>query len=204
MGMVKRYKNIIFDLGGVMIEWSPEKFLQEAFSDQERVPTEFVEVFNSLLWATHDGGWFTREEVFAKLPEQYDRALFSSLVYRLAGYLHPVQPMIDLFFDLKAKGYKVYLLSNMPKEMYGDLVQMHDFFAHADGQLLSFEVGAIKPMPQIYQALLNKYQLEAKECLFIDDREDNVYAGKKAGIEGVVCKDPAYVIQQLQTLRILP
>lgn len=197
------HKNIIFDLGGVMFEWAPEKFLEQAFSNHDRIPTELAPIFNSLLWAAHDGGWFSREEVFAKLPYKYDRALFAKLVYDLPSLMPPIQSMIDLFFELKAQGHKVYILSNMPREMYLELNDLHDFFKHADGLLFSFEVGSIKPMPQIYQELLSRYQLDPKECLFIDDREDNVHAGKKLGIAGIVCKNPAQVRQELKSLNIL-
>jgi len=193
-----QYKNIIFDLGGVMIEWAPEKFIREAFADQERVPTELAQVFSSLLWAAHDGGWFSREELIAKLPEKYDRALFRSFVSQLADLMHPIVPMVDLFYELKAQGYKVYFLSNMPSEMYHELALRHDFFKHTDGQLISFQVGSIKPMPQFYQALLSMHGLDPKESLFIDDLEGNIEAARKLGIEGIVYKHPDQVREELK------
>jgi putative hydrolase of the HAD superfamily len=183
-----------------MVEWAPERFIREAFADQERVPTELAQVFGSLLWAAHDGGWFSREEVIAKLPEKYDRALFKVFVSQLTNLMHPIMPMVDLFYELKTQGYKVYFLSNMPNEMYQELILRHDFFKHPDGQLISFQVGSIKPMPQIYQALLSMHQLNPEECLFIDDREDNIEAAQKLGIEGIVYKHPDQVKEELKRL----
>lgn len=187
------YKNIIFDLGGVLIEWSPIKHLQEL-----QVPLHFNEVFNSLLWASHDGGCLSRSEVIAKLPGHYDKEVFSYCVSNIAQKLAPIQEMIDLFHEVRRQGYKVYILSNMPKETHEELVELHDFFNYPDGEIYSYKVGAIKPQPQIYEALLNTYKLHPHESIFIDDREENILAAKKFGIEGIVCQNPTQVRKELK------
>ncbi len=188
------YKNIIFDLGGVLLDWNPVGFLKEL-----GFPSHFVEVFNSLLWATHDGGLLTRQEVVEKLPSQYDKALFADCIARIAPCLRPVKEMIEIFHHVREKGYGVYILSNMPKEMHEELVQLHDFFQLPTGQIYSYAVKAIKPQPQIYEALQAKYQLNGAESIFIDDREENVLAASKFGIDGIVHQNPAQTRLELLT-----
>jgi putative hydrolase of the HAD superfamily len=192
-----KYKNIIFDLGNVLLEWNPQRFLK-----QLELPVHFKEVFQSLLWATHDGGLLTREELVAKLPAQYDKKVFADCIGRIAPFLTPIPEMIEMLHEVR-KGYKVYILSNMPKELHHELKQLHDFFNYFDGQVYSYEVKAIKPQPQIYQALLNNYNLKGHESVFIDDLEGNVRAAKELGIEGIVCKNPAQVRAELQSLKII-
>lgn len=192
------YKNIIFDLGNVLLEWNPQGFLE-----QMQLPMHFLEVFNSLLWATHDGGLLSREEVVAKLPAQYDREVFAYCIDRIAPFLVVIPEMVEILHEVRRKGYKVYILSNMPKEMHQELLQLHDFFKYFDGQLYSYEVGAIKPQPQIYEILLKNYKLKGQESLFIDDREENVRAAKELGIEGIVCRSPSQVRSELQVYKII-
>jgi glucose-1-phosphatase len=195
---MKKYKNIIFDLGNVLLEWNPQRFLKEL-----ELPTHFKEIFQSLLWATHDGGLLTREELIAKLPGHYDKEIFASCLEKIASFLTPIPEMIEMLHEVR-KDYRVYILSNMPKELHHELKQLHDFFNYFDGQVYSYEVKAIKPQPQIYQALLSSYQLKSHESVFIDDLEGNVRAAKELGIEGIVCKNPAQVRAELQLLSIIP
>ena len=162
-----------------------------------------MEVFHSLLWATHDGGLLTREELIAKLPSHYDKEVFAFCVERIASFLLPIPEMIETMHEVRRKGYKVYILSNMPQELHHELRELHDFFKYFDGQVYSYEVKAIKPQPQIYQALINNYKLKEHESIFIDDLETNIRAAKELGIEGIVCKNPAQVRSELQFLKII-
>jgi putative hydrolase of the HAD superfamily len=181
-------KNIIFDVGGVLLEWNPPKFLK-----QLGLPSQLAEVFESLLWAMHDGGLLSRQELIAKLPAHVDRDVFTYCAGKIAGQLQPIPEMIDLFHELRRQGYKIYILSNMPEEMHLELAQLHDFFAHPDGQLFSYQVKAIKPQPQIYEALLQRYKLHPEESIFIDDRLDNVVAAQRLKIEAIRCESPSQV-----------
>ena len=196
--MEKQYKNIIFDVGNVLLEWNPKGFLEEL-----KLPDHFLEVFSSLLWATHDGGLLSRQELVAKLPSQYDKEAFAHCIDRIAPFLNPIQEMHEILHEVRRKGYKVYILSNMPQELHEELKELHDFFHHFDGQVYSYEVKAIKPQPQIYQVLLSNYQLNAHESIFIDDLEINIRAAKDLGIEGILCQTPAQVRTELFIRKIV-
>jgi putative hydrolase of the HAD superfamily len=196
--MEPKYKNIIFDLGNVLLEWNPQRFLKEL-----EFPIHFMEIFHSLLWATHDGGLLTRAEMIDKLPSHYDKEAFAECVSRIAPHLILIPEMLETVHEVRRNGYKVYILSNMPKELHEELKRLHDFFDHFDGQVYSYEVKAIKPQPQIYQALINNYNLKEHESVFIDDLEMNIRAAKELGIEGIVCKNPSQVRSELQALRVI-
>lgn len=185
-------KNIIFDVGGVLLEWNPTKFLKEL-----DLPSHFKEVFDSLLWAMHDGGLVTREELIQKLPDHIEKDVFSHCVSKIAAKLEPIPEMIDLFHALHRQGYKIYILSNMPHEMHLELAELHDFFAHPAGQVFSYQVKAIKPQPQIYEELLRAYKLFPEETVFIDDRADNVAAAERLQIKAIRCESPAQVRNDL-------
>lgn len=188
----EKYKNIIFDLGAVIFQWTPEKFLDDA-----KLPSHYIEIFHSSLWLEHDGGKMTRENVIAHLPPQYDKELFRGFVSTLTKRMEPIPPMIQLFHELKAQGFKTFILSNMPLEMHQELDQMHDFFKYADGAVISGKVGQVKPNVDIYQTLLTKYHLDAHSSLFIDDKKENIQAAQALGIDGIICKDPKQVRREL-------
>ena len=181
-------KNVIFDVGGVLLEWNPHKFLK-----QFDLPTHFNDVFQSLLWAMHDGGLLSREELIHKLPSHIEKEVFSHCIKKIAGHLEPISEMIDLFHTLRRQGYKVYILSNMPEEMHQELAALHDFFKAAEGEVFSYQVKAIKPQPQIYEALLEQYKLYPEETVFIDDRIDNIVAADRLKIKTIHCQSPAQV-----------
>ena len=179
---VKKYKNIVFDVGGVLIEWKPHTF-----------PDNFKGVFQSALWGAHDAGVLSRQEVVEKLPDHCDREQFRHFVNTLHHKLTAIPDMVDLFHTVKKMGYRSYILSNMSREMYRELYALHEFFQHADGQIISAHIGTIKPLAAIYEALLSTYSLNRDECLFIDDLEENIAAAQRVGIDGIVCKDSTQV-----------
>jgi putative hydrolase of the HAD superfamily len=183
-------KYIVFDLGGVMIEWTPESFILEVFKEEKK---EMADVLRSPLWWSHDAGILTREELFAKLPKNCHEENFRQLVSHLHQLMKVKPEMVELMREVKTKGYKIYILSNMPEELYLELKSLHDFFTLADGELISHTVKSLKPLPQIYEALFSMFNLDPKEGLFIDDSHENISSAKKLGLEGILFQSPAQV-----------
>lgn len=193
------YRNIIFDLGGVMFEWAPEKLVRE-----RNLPLGFSDIVTSPLWLAHDGGFVSREEVIEKSSfSEKERTKLQEFLGSLHRYLRPIPEMHALLQEVRDKGYKVYILSNMPQEMQRELSGIHDFMKKVDGAVYSYQVKCIKPMEKIYQHLLSTYQLEPKECLFIDDLEMNVLAAKAQGMGGIVFKNPFQVREELKNLNVV-
>lgn len=113
---------------------------------------------------------------------------------------------LALMRKAKEKGYKVYLLSNIGKEHLEHHLQRKDLrviFDIADGAVYSYEVGAIKPEPAIYQVLLNKYNLRPEECLFFDNHQEMIDGAKAVGIDGILYRNHDKVVHELKRRKIL-
>ena len=147
------YKNIVFDFGGVMVDFDPHKYLIDLFGNRGLEEEVYDLTFGSREWRLLDAGRIT---------------------------LRPRRRMQTLVAQLKQRGYCVYYLSNIPEDVL-DLLMHRDFEGLFDGGVASCEVKINKPDPRIYQALLDKYHLRADECIFIDDRADNLVAASALG-----------------------
>ena len=178
------YKNIIFDLGGVMVDFDPKTYLVDRFCNAEIEEQVSQLTFESEEWKLLDAGLITRSEANLRMlarAKEYGRAFEVQGV--LDDWMHILRPrrrMQALVEQLKQHGYCVYYLSNIPEDVL-DLLMHRDFEGLFDGGVASCEVKVNKPDPRIYQALLDKYHLRADECIFIDDRADNLVAASALG-----------------------
>ena len=179
------YKNIIFDLGGVMVDFDPKTYLVDRFCNAEVEEQVSQLTFESEEWKLLDAGLITRSEANLRMlarAKEYGRAFEVQGV--LDDWMHILRPrrrMQALVEQLKQHGYCVYYLSNIPEDVLALLME-RDFKGLFDGGVASCEVKINKPDPRIYQALLDKYQLKADECIFIDDRADNIKAASLLGL----------------------
>ena len=160
-------KNIVFDLGGVLFA-----------RDKSKCTPELLEFFSflraprmPLFWEEYDRGTSTLEEVTATISGMTGRPVETcAAVLRLAVDLQePVKPTERLVGDLKAAGYRLYVLSNMSREFI-DFLRRFPVYGLFDGEVVSCEEHTVKPEPRIYEILLERYGLPPSETLFIDDR----------------------------------
>ena len=186
------YKNIIFDLGGVMVDFDPKTYLVDRFCNAEVEEQVSQLTFESEEWKLLDAGLITRSEANLRMlarAKEYGRAFEVQGV--LDDWLHILRPrrrMQELVQRLKNHGYSVYYLSNIPQDVL-ELFQTRGVLDNFDGGVASCEVHINKPDPRIYQALLDKYSLRASECVFIDDNLANVQAAFALGFAGIQMKD---------------
>ncbi|WP_418992033.1 HAD family hydrolase [Alistipes sp.] len=174
-------KNIVFDLGGVLFARDKTRCAEEfgdffAFVRAEEMPR---------FWEEYDRGTSTMEEVIRTLcrindcpPERCRHYLQRSIDLQ-----EPVKPTEQLVRELKAAGYKLYVLSNMSREFIAFL-RRFPVYGLFDGEVVSCEVGTVKPEPRIYEILLERYRLDPAETLFVDDRQANIDAAERLGIRG--------------------
>ena len=175
-------KNIVFDLGGVVVAHNEEGFkakLGEFFSfvfgpDMKCVPS---------FWVDYDLGVLTIDETAAEVAKyrNCDVAEAKANMLQAIALQEEVAPTVELIKELKAKGYKLYVLSNMSKE-YIEYLRKLPVFEHFDYQVVSCEIHLGKPNPKIYEYLLSHCGLTASETIFIDDRKDNVEVAEQVGI----------------------
>ena len=186
------YKNIIFDLGGVMVDFDPKTYLVDRFCNAEVEEKVSQLTFESDEWKQLDAGLITRSEANLKmLAHAKELGCTFEVQGVLDDWMHILRPrrkMQELVQRLKAKGYCVYYLSNIPEDVLALLTE-RDLKGLFDGGVASCEVHINKPDPRIYQALLDKYSLKAGESVFIDDRLDNVQAAFRLGFAGIQMKE---------------
>ena len=172
-------KNIVFDLGRVVFAQDPAKSTEHfkqffSYVSQSPMPQ---------FWVDYDLGVSSLDRVAEELAlyrgveSTYARDMISQAI----GKQETIKPTAALIADLKKAGYKLYVLSNMSRDFI-DFLRKQAVYANFDGEVVSCEVGVVKPMPEIYDILLDKFSLEASQTLFIDDRRENIDAAATKGI----------------------
>ena len=186
------YKSIVFDLGGVMVDFDPKSYLVDLLCNAEMEKKVYELTFGSEEWKLMDAGLISRFEGNKRMLE---RAQQEGCSFEVQGVLddwihilHVRHRMQELVRRMKNHGYCVYYLSNIPQDVL-DLLRQRGVLDRFDGGVASCEVHINKPDPRIYQALLDKYHLKAEECVFIDDRLENVQTAFSMGFAGVQMKD---------------
>ncbi len=182
-------KNIVFDMGGVLIDFNFDRTLNEYF------PSEYHDILNELvfknpIWRELDAGRrrsdeFTAE-VLPKLPAE-TRELMTEMLSDFYDYMPPFPDMEDLVRRLKTAGYNVYLLSNATPRFFDRYLDI-PAISLMDGMFISCLYKLLKPQPEIYEAFCNKFSLKAEECFFIDDMPENIKGAVDYGMSGFVYK----------------
>ena len=187
-------KNVIFDLGNVLIDFKPIKYIKSLGYDDEKALEIFNKTIKDPIWAVMDRGIYRDKESYVKafktkypeIKDDIDKFLGGPWIENVIFPLKDNLKMIDL---VKEKGLKYYILSNYPKDAFEYTYNMCPFIQNGDGMVISYDVLMIKPDKNIYLKLLDKYGLKANECLFIDDLDINVEGAKSVGINAIVFKD---------------
>ena len=179
-------KNIVFDLGAVVVDWDPVKLANNYINKEVTPKTLFESGFFEKYWADFDRGVYTEEEIVSKMSEHsgYSLAGCAHLVTYIKHSLVDIPRTVSLIKKLHSLGYNLFCLSNMSNSYY-DYLKTREFFNYFHGQIISAHENMIKPEPEIYKLLLNRYNLIPEETLFIDDLHDNVIAAQKEGIQTV-------------------
>lgn len=197
-----KYKNIVFDLGAVLLHFNPKELLKDLFGLGDDGGVDVLKWLKDPIWFDMDRGLFSPEQVSDRLAGEFGRENMLKYLYEMANRLKPIPQGIEILNQVRQQGYKTYILSNLSEFCYIK-VKDCDFIKNFDGAIYSYQHKCAKPDEQIYRKLLETYNLKAEECLFIDDLEANINGGKQLGIDGIVCKDHDYVLAQLKFLKVL-
>lgn len=182
------FKNVIFDLGGVLVNFNPHNFLLERFCNASIEKQVYDITFGSEEWKQLDAGNLTRLQGNALMMEKA----------RTAGCAFEVQCVLDdwmralrtkthtvaIMRRLHKMGFRLFYLSNIAEDTFKE-IQQRDFFSLFEGGIASYEVHINKPDPIIYEALMRYYQLSYSETLFIDDAKENVATAYELGLTGI-------------------
>ena len=189
-------KNIVFDLGNVLVKFDSNELIYSFFNERQEEVKSFY--FDS-LWDEYDQGLYSVEEMIEKGVKQFPELelCIKKLMYHWTEFVIPLKDNVAYIKDLKRFGYKVYILSNIPEDDTKYL-RSCGVFDNIDGGVFSYEYKKIKPDPEIFHILLKKYDLKVSECLFLDDRKDNVVAASNLGFETIEVKDSSKVIDLIK------
>ncbi|MGH4139378.1 HAD family hydrolase [Clostridium sp.] len=178
-------KNIIFDIGNVLLEFNPIDYLKKTFNDGNIEKLLYKEIFQSEEWIHLDRGILTQDQAVNTITlRNPDHEIhIKKCMDNWIDILTPIDSTVKIINDLKEKGYKLYLLSNFHSLAFETICSKYNFFKKFDGGIISYKENLLKPEPEIYTKLLNTYKLNAEECLFIDDTLVNIEAAAKLGIK---------------------
>ena len=179
-------KNIVFDMGGVLLDFNPTASLKKYFSDDNDIKLLLKEIFSGSDWAKLDKGTMTVEgaveNACKRLPERL-HANIRLLMEHWADEMPPVEKMLPLVRELKQKGYGIYLLSNAPLNFHTYRHRIPGV-AYFDGFIVSSDWLVVKPERRIYEILFEQFSLVPEECFFIDDLQVNIEGAQAAGMGG--------------------
>ena len=179
-------KNVVFDVGGVLLDWNPLSILEKMF-DKERAEILKQNMMDTPYWAELDRGALEIEDavkIFSKDIPHLENDIEFALT-NFIDYLPPIQENVEVLKHLSGKGFRLFVLSNFQKEAFDTAVEKFEFFKLFDGMVVSARINMIKPDKEIYDYILNEYQLKGNETVFFDDTIKNIHAASAVGIIGV-------------------
>lgn len=198
-------KNIIFDIGGVLVSFEPDRVFREMGLPEEEVQILYQHTAKSPYWKELDRGVLPKEEVFQTMvntmPQAYRKDAMEFFTKRIPEAVTSFDYSADWLKGLKERGYNIYLLTNYPEWLF----ETHwkkgfTFVPYVDGKVVSGKVKLIKPDHAIYETIIKKYSLNPAESVFIDDVKENVQAAKETGLNAIHFTNINDVKNQLEKL----
>lgn len=201
---MKQIDTIIFDLGGVLIDWNPEYVYLDVFNgDRQKMKWFFDEICTSEWNLNQDAGYplaKATEERIAMFPEHKELIeMFYGRWEEMLG--DAIDDTVEILAQLRNR-FKVVALTNWSHETFPVALEKFDFLHWFEGIIVSGEEKTRKPFQDIYELTLNKFNLTAETSIFIDDNYENIQAANALGINGIHFKSPEQLKEQLSTFNI--
>jgi haloacid dehalogenase superfamily, subfamily IA, variant 3 with third motif having DD or ED len=179
-------RNIIFDLGNVLISFRPEEYLIKNNYPEAKRKIIHSDIFGSNEWLLLDNGDISTPEAIDSIAGKSSlrRQEIALIFNKRTEIMSAVDNNTKLVPGLKKVGYRLYYLSNFPADIFDEVKRSYPFFKYFDGGIISAIVRYSKPNPEIFRLLLEKYGLNPSECFFIDDHEENILVAESIGMKG--------------------
>ena len=201
-----RLENIVFDLGGVLVDWNPKYLYNKVFyHDKNRISSFLSQVCTSEWNVEQDAGRSLADAtqlLVEKFPEEetYIRMYYDRWEEMLRG---EIKDTVTLLEDLKARNeHNLFALTNWSAETFPIALERFDFLGFFEGIVVSGEERTRKPFRKIYEILFDRYNINPSSSIFIDDSLNNVEAAVELGMKGVHFKNPEQLISELRTFGI--
>jgi HAD superfamily hydrolase (TIGR01509 family) len=195
---------IVFDLGGVVLNWNPIQIIETVFPDLQAPETTDLarEIFKTDTedsdWLLFDKGLLSSSEVINRLTNRTGkpRAAFEQLIEQTAHHLQPIPQCLEIMRGLKKNGHPLYFLSNMPEAYANFLIETQDFFAIFEDGIFSSSVNLVKPDAAIFKLAAERWEFVTPP-IFIDDSKDNTAASESLGWYAIHFTNPANLVNRL-------
>jgi putative hydrolase of the HAD superfamily len=185
-------KNIIFDLGNVLLEFKPLDYLKGILKNDVIVDDIYKSIFLSEEWVMLDSGTITQEEAVKQICSRSPKneMYIKQCMDKWFDILTPIEKNVKILNKLKQKGYKLYILSNFHALAFEIVSNKYDFFKCFDGGIISYKENLLKPQPEIFNRLIEEYNIKAEESLFIDDTLANIEAANSLDFKTIHFNSP--------------
>jgi 2-haloacid dehalogenase len=200
-------QDIIFDLGGVLIDWNPNYVFDKVFEGREEEKKFFFDNICTPDWNEEQDAGRSLEEATQLLvnrhPEWKEQieAYYGRWEEMLGG---PIPGTVEIFRQLKDSGrYKLYALTNWSAELFPIALERYEFLHWFDGRVVSGEEKMRKPFPEFYQLTLDRFGLRAEQTLFIDDNKRNIEGAAEVGLQCIHFIAPEQLEQELKEKNVL-
>ena len=192
-------KNIIFDYGGVLLDWNPHYLYDPYFGDKDKAEWFLTNICTYEWNAQHDNGKPIAEgtaELIALHPEweKEIRMYYDDFMKMMGGQILGMEELVK---DLKAKGYRVFGLSNWSVETFSQVRHVYPVLDLMEDMVISGIERIMKPDHRIFELALNRFGIKAEETVFIDDNPNNVQAACEVGIHGVLFQSKDLLLSKL-------
>lgn len=203
---MSRIDTIIFDLGGVLLDWNPAYVYREVFNGDEEKVDWFLNTICTHDWNVEQDAGRTILEATETLTSQYPqyedwiRIFYDRWEDMLGGEIKDTVVLLNKL--KKANNHRLYALTNWSAETFPVAFKRYDFLQHFEGILVSGSEKTRKPFPKIYEIILDRYQINPTSSVFIDDNYENVAAAESFGIRGIQFQNAQQLAKELITLGV--
>jgi 2-haloacid dehalogenase len=202
----RRRDTVVFDIGGVLIDWNPRHLYRKLFVGDEAGMERFLAEVCTHEWNRRQDAGRSFAEACALLKTEHpDKAeLIDAYFARFDEMMPgPIAGSVEILSELRERGTPLYCLSNFSAETYPSTFRRFEFLRWFRGILVSGEVGLIKPDPRIYALLIERFGLDPRRTVYIDDVAENAAAARPFGIHAIHFTGPAALREQLIQIGIL-
>ena len=193
---------VIFDIGNVLADFTWKEFI----NGKGYMGTMFDRIVRASImndnWVEYDKGLISDEEIIQLFVDSDPEieADIRKCFAEIKGMVSKNDYAIPWINELKKRGYRVYYLSNFSRKAEVECADALDFIPYMDGGILSYKEHLVKPMPQIYELLIQRYNLNPKECVFLDDTEINLTGASGFGIHTILFKNYEQAKDELERI----
>ena len=200
--MIPAMDSVVFDMGGVVLDWDPGAILAGYYPDPALRAQLKVAAFDHADWRALDRGTLDEKALVLRLAERTGRPVpeLAGLLVASRESLTPKPATLDLIERLHTRGVPLYVLSNMSGDTYEHLRQQHVWWRLFRGVVISGLIRMAKPDREIFEHLLKEHGLVARHTIFIDDNRPNLEAAAELGIRTIWFRDAAQCEQELHAL----